>query len=112
MTNYRRKVGSLPFGLAISGMNLVAPLLAWCLLFSAPKAASAQTSIISRLAGTWIENEDKSPVGPGDANLTFRLDSAGHLEQLHGADAAPLVQTIHFDEKQYPANDGKLYSRR
>lgn len=60
----------------------------------------AQAPSLGRFAGTWTEDESKRSFGSTET-LKFRADAKGNLEELRGADAKPLVQPIHFDEKPY-----------
>jgi hypothetical protein len=89
-----------PIRLSTLGATLIALALATPFLCFAQAAASKTAPSLAKFAGTWKENESKRTLGPS-VTLKFRLDAKGNLEELRGADARPLVQSVRFDGKPY-----------
>jgi hypothetical protein len=65
-------------------------------------AAAAQTGTpIQKFVGVWVEDESKLQLGDSAGKLRFREAAGGGLEELRGAEAAPLAQPVKFEGKPY-----------
>jgi hypothetical protein len=91
--------------LLVYGANVI--VLALTCSFLAAAAASTQ-NIAGRLNGTWKENEAKRNVG-SLGTLRFQKNSNGDLEESRGSAAAPLLEPVHFDGKQYSIDQGRAF---
>jgi hypothetical protein len=76
-----------------------------CSFSPARLQADASGQILERLAGTWKENLAKRKLAPV-ANLRFRTDANGQLEELRGPDERPVIQPVRFDGKAYQVDSG------
>ncbi len=59
---------------------------------------------IKKFAGVWVEDQSKMKLGDSAGRLRFREAPGGGLEELRGAEAAPLAQPVKFDGKPYALN--------
>jgi len=77
-------------------VRVVMLMLVWGL------AAVAQSGFTAkRFAGVWVEDESRMKLGDSAARLLFRESAGGGLEEVRGAEAAPLVQPIKFGTPAY-----------
>ena len=81
------------------GGRVVTLALVWGLAAMA-QSGSAGLSI-KKFAGVWVEDQSQMKLGDSAAKLRFREASGGGLEELRGAEAAPLAQPVKFEGKPY-----------
>jgi hypothetical protein len=89
----------------------------WSCNFSVRVAALALVGVLSgvsqtapsaqKFAGVWVEDESQLKLGGSAGRLRFREAAGGGLEELRGAEAAPLAQPVKFEGKPY-AIDGSV----
>lgn len=71
----------------------------WALSAGAQTGPSGLT--VKKFAGVWVEDESKIKLGSSAGKLRFREAAGGGLEELRGAEAAPLAQPVKFEGKPY-----------
>jgi hypothetical protein len=68
---------------------------------------AAQSPLLQKFVGVWVEDETKLKIGDSMGNLRFRQTAGGGLEELRGYDAKPLVEPVKFGVKPYAIDGSK-----
>ena len=76
------------------------------LAFVSSLFGSAQSPVLQKFVGVWLEDEAKLKIGDSMGNLRFRQAADGGLEELRGFDAKPLVEPVKFGGVKPYAIDG------
>lgn len=70
-------------------------------------AQSTPPPVVGKFVGVWIENESKLKIGDSFANLRFRQNTDGGLQELRGPEVKPLVQPVKFGTEPYAIDGSK-----